>query len=82
MGPEGVYGINKAIAAVLVAGIVFFLSGTIGALLVHEKPLKQTAIKIAVPEAASPAGQPAAPEVAPIAPLARQGRSGNWRGGH
>jgi uncharacterized membrane protein len=39
-------GFNKAIAAVLVAGIVFFLSGTIGVLLVHEKPLKQTAIKI------------------------------------
>jgi cytochrome c len=61
--------INKAIAAVLVAGIVFFLSGTIGVVLVHEKPLKQTAIKIDVPEAASPSGQPAAPQLAPIAPL-------------
>ena len=61
--------VNKAIAAVLVAGIVFSLSGTIGVLLVHEKPLKQTAIKIEVPEAASPSGQPAAPQVAPIAPL-------------
>jgi cytochrome c len=61
--------INKAIAAVLVAGIVFFLSGTIGVVLVHEKPLKQTAIKIEVPEAAPPAGQPAAPQLAPIAPL-------------
>jgi cytochrome c len=61
--------INKAIAAVLVAGIVFFLSGTIGVVLVHEKPLKQTAIKIDVPEAASPPGQPAAPQLAPIAPL-------------
>ena len=35
----------------------------------HEKPLKQTAIKIEVPEAASPSGQPATPQVAPIAPL-------------
>jgi cytochrome c len=60
--------INKAVAAVLVAGIVFFLSGTIGIVLVHEKPLKQPAIKIEMPEAASPSGQPA-PQLAPIAPL-------------
>jgi cytochrome c len=61
--------VNKIIAAVLVAGIVFFLTGTIGTVLVHEQPLKQTAIKIEIPEAVSPAGQPAAPQVAPIAPL-------------
>ena len=61
--------VNKIIAAVLVAGIVFFLTGTIGTVLVHEQPLKQTAIKIEIPEAASPSGQPAAPQVAPIAPL-------------
>lgn len=61
--------VNKIIAAVLVAGIVFFLTGTIGTVLVHEEPLKQAAIKIQIPEAASPSGQPAAPQVAPIAPL-------------
>ena len=34
------------VAAVLVAGIVFFLSGTIGTVLVHEKPLKQPGLKM------------------------------------
>jgi cytochrome c len=49
--------VNKACAAVLVAGIAFFVSGTIGSALVHEKPLKTSAIKI---ETAPPpgAGQP------------------------
>lgn len=61
--------VNKAIAAVLVAGIVFFLTGTIGVNLVNETPLKQPAIKIEVPEAAAPSGQPAAPKLPPIAPL-------------
>jgi cytochrome c len=61
--------INKVVAAILVAGIVFFLSGTIGTVLVQERPLKQAAIKIDVPEAASPSGQPAAPTIPPIAPL-------------
>ncbi|MGD0109975.1 MAG: cytochrome c family protein [Rhodopila sp.] len=60
--------VNKAIAAVLVTGIVFFLAGTIGDNLVNERHLKQTAIKIEVPEAA-PSGQPAAPQLAPIAAL-------------
>jgi cytochrome c len=61
--------VNKAIAAVLVAGIVFFLSGTIGVNLVNEKPLKQPAIKIEVPEGAAPSGQPVAPKLPPIAAL-------------
>jgi len=60
--------VNKAIAAVLVTGIAFFLAGTIGDNLVNERHLKQTAIKIEVPEAA-PSGQPAAPQLAPIAAL-------------
>jgi cytochrome c len=61
--------LNKAIAAILVAGIVFFLTGTIGTILVNEQPLKQTAIKIDVPEGAPSSGQPAAPAIPPIAPL-------------
>jgi len=60
--------VNKAIAAVLVTGIAFFLAGTIGDNLVNERRLKQTAIKIEVPEAA-PSGQPAAPQLTPIAAL-------------
>ena len=61
--------VNKTIAAVLVAGIVFFLTGTIGVNLVSEKPLKQPAIKIEVQQTAAPSGQKAAPELPPIAPL-------------
>jgi cytochrome c len=60
--------VNKGIAAVLVAGIVFFLSGTIGTILVQEHHPAKPAIKIDVPEAA-PSGQPAAPQLTPIAPL-------------
>jgi cytochrome c len=53
--------VNKAAAAVLVAGIAFFLSGLIGDTLVHPTPLKQVAIKIDVPAppgAAPPAADP------------------------
>lgn len=59
--------VNKAIAAVLVAGIVFFVSGIAGQALVRPQHLKQSAITIEV--SASPvAGAP--PEaLAPIAPL-------------
>ena len=60
--------INKGLAAVLVAGIVFFLTGTIGTNLVVEKPLKQPAIKIDMPEPAASPGTPA-PQLAPIAAL-------------
>ena len=61
--------VNKTIAAVLVAGIVFFLSGTIGMNLVDEKPLDKPAIKIEIPQAASPSGAPAPVQLAPIAAL-------------
>jgi cytochrome c len=60
--------VNKGVAAVLIAGIVFFLTGTIGMNLVEETPLKQPAIKIDVPKTA-PSGAPAAPELPAIAPL-------------
>lgn len=61
--------VNKTIAAALIAGIVFFVTGTIGVNLVNETPLKQPAIKIDMPEPASPTGEPAAPQLAPIAAL-------------
>jgi cytochrome c len=60
--------VNKGIAAVLVVGITFFLTGTIGTILVQEHHLAKPAIKIDVPEAA-PSGQPEAPQLTPIAPL-------------
>jgi cytochrome c len=48
--------VNKVIAAGLVAGITFFLAGTIGANLVTEQRPEKTAIKIDVPkENAAPA---------------------------
>jgi cytochrome c len=59
---------NKAVGAVLVAGIAFFVSGLLGTVLIKEPPLKQAAIKIEEPQAAQTAA--AAPEgPAPIAPL-------------
>lgn len=61
--------VNKAVAAVLVAGIAFFITGTIGSGLVRELRPKQTAIKIEGVPAAT--GGPAQPEeqVPPIAPF-------------
>jgi cytochrome c len=60
---------SKVIAAILVAGIAFFVTGLIGDNLVHQEIPKQSAIKIAIPEATSPSGQPAPAESPPIAPL-------------
>ena len=57
---------NKVCAAVLVAGIAFFLSGLIGETLVHVTPLKQSAIKIDVPEAAGAAAPQADPPIAAL----------------
>ncbi len=45
--------VNKGIAAILVAGITFFLVGTIGANLVTETKPEKTAIAIATPEPSS-----------------------------
>jgi cytochrome c len=59
--------VNKAIAAVLVAGIAFMLAGLIGEALVSPKPLKQSAIKIEGAEA--PAATAAAPAEAPLPPI-------------
>ncbi len=61
--------VNKGIAAVLVAGIIFFLTGLIGDSLVREHPLEKPALNIAAAPAESTGGgaKPAGP--APIAPL-------------
>lgn len=60
--------VNKGVAALLVAGIVFFVTGTIGDMLVRSHRPKEPAIKI---EIAAPAASPSAVPVplAPIAPL-------------
>jgi len=61
---------NKFIAALLVAGIGFFLTGLIADNLVQQTPLKQTVLKIAgVPAAATTSGAPKPAELPPIAPL-------------
>jgi len=62
--------VNKGIAAILIAGIAFFITGTIGTILVHTKPLDKPVLNIAVADAA-PAGKDAGGPVVlpPIAPL-------------
>jgi cytochrome c len=60
--------VNKGVAAVLVAGIAFFVTGMIGDNLVRLEPLEKSVLAIAAPEpAAGGATKPAGP--APIAPL-------------
>jgi cytochrome c len=61
--------INKGIAAVLIAGIAFFLFGSIGVNLVRVSPLEKSAIQIATQEEKPAAGKPAPAGPAPIAPL-------------
>lgn len=62
--------VNKGIAAVLVAGIAFFLTGLIGMNLVHEHRLEKPVLDIkgAAPEAAG-GGTPKQEALPPIAPL-------------
>jgi cytochrome c len=61
--------VNKGIAALLVGGIAFFLTGLLGDILVHQAPLEKPVLNIAAAPAAS-AGAAAAPAgPAPIAPL-------------
>ena len=59
--------INKAIAALLIAGIAYFVTGLIGDKLVHVQRLHQTVLKIE--EAAAPAPAGAQEELKPIGPL-------------
>ena len=59
--------VNKACAAVLVAGIGFMLCGLVGEGLVHPTQLKQTVLKIDVPPPSTGSGAPAGPS--PIEPM-------------
>ena len=62
--------INKGIAAVLIAGIAFFLFGSMGVNLVRVTPLEKSAINIATPEAPTATAAKQAPAaLPPIAPL-------------
>lgn len=60
--------VNKAIAAVLVAGIVFFICGVLGQSLVKPVHLHESAFKIDIAEAAPAAGAKQEP-LTPIGPL-------------
>ncbi|HEX5327019.1 MAG TPA: cytochrome c family protein, partial [Acetobacteraceae bacterium] len=62
--------VNKAVAAVLVAGIAFFITGMIGDNLVYEAALEKPVISIqGVQPAESTGGAPKPAELPPIAPL-------------
>jgi cytochrome c len=61
--------VNKIGAAVLVAGIAFFISGMIGDILVHPTPPKEPALKIEGAPAATGGGEPKEEALPPIAPL-------------
>jgi cytochrome c len=61
--------VNKGIAAILVAGIVFFLTGLIGMNLVSVHPLEKPAIEIKGAPVEAAAGAPKPVELPPIAPL-------------
>jgi cytochrome c len=60
--------VNKVIAAVLVAGIVFFITGLVGESVVRQNVPKQAAIKIEAAQTAIP-GQPKPAALPPITPL-------------
>jgi cytochrome c len=62
--------INKVMAAALIAGIMFFLTGLIGMHLVSERRLEKPAIAIAAaPAAEASGGAPKEEALPPIAPL-------------
>jgi cytochrome c len=63
--------VNKGLAALLVAGIAFFVTGTIGANLVQETKLEKSVLDIkgAAGGEAAPAAAPKEEVLAPIGPL-------------
>lgn len=61
--------LNKGVAAVLVAGIAFFITGTIGDMLVRSHRPHEPAIKIEVAAAAPAAGAAAPAALNPIGPM-------------
>lgn len=63
--------VNKIVASILTAGILFMVTGIIGDALVHPKRMEQSVLNIdtgAPAQAAAPAA-PAAPAIEPIGPL-------------
>ncbi|HYF07225.1 MAG TPA: c-type cytochrome [Acetobacteraceae bacterium] len=72
--------VNKAFAAVLVAGIAFSSFGFISKLIVHPTVPHHSAIQIGEqPQQATPAAAPAAPAVEPIVPLLASANADNGR---
>ncbi|MGE0418823.1 MAG: cytochrome c family protein [Acetobacteraceae bacterium] len=62
--------LNKAVAAFLIAGIAFFLTGTIGTILVHPHRPEHPVLKIETADAGHGAKEAAKPEeLPPIAPF-------------
>ena len=61
--------VNKAIAAVLVAGIAFFVTGTIADNLISEQRLEKPVLKIEGAPAEATTGAPKKEELPPLAPL-------------
>jgi len=62
--------LNKAVAALLIAGIAFFVTGTIGTILVHPHKLDHAVLNIATTEAPAAGKDDGKPAVLPpIAPL-------------
>jgi len=61
--------LNKAVAAILIAGIAFFVTGTIGTILVHPHKLNHAVLAIETPEASASQGAAKPVELPPITPL-------------
>ncbi len=61
--------VNKGIAAILVAGIAFFVTGTIADNLISETRLEKPVLKIEGAPAAATSGTPKPVELPPLAPL-------------
>lgn len=61
--------VNKGVAAILVAGIAFFLTGLIGDILIREHPLEKTVLNIPGAPAEATGGAPKQEQLPPIAPL-------------
>src|SRR5579864_8126781 len=61
--------VNKGIAALLVGGILFFLTGLLGDILVRQASLEKPVLNIAAAPAPSAGGAAAPAGPAPIAPL-------------
>jgi cytochrome c len=61
--------VNKGIAAILVAGIVFFLTGLIGDVLVRERLPEKQVLNIAAPPASTGGGAAQPVQLPPLAPL-------------